>query len=105
MNTLIPSGPASTTRRVNAGIALNIYTVEAFAALCRVEFERSAMLQIDLSAVEACDTLGVQVLLSARRTAEVQSKSLEFVHVTPAVRRAAAAVECESLFNPIASQP
>lgn len=101
MNTALPPpNAASAASRIHAGAALNINSVEGFAALCGTELERSVALQIDLSAVTACDTLGIQVLLSARRTAELEGKSLDFVNVTAPVRRAAAAVACESLFNP-----
>lgn len=106
MNHVLPdTATAPAIGRVRADPALNIYSVAAFAALCRTELERFVALQIDLSAVAACDTLGIQVLLSARRTAELEGKSVEFVNVTTSVRRAAAAVACESLFNPNPATP
>ena len=86
------SEPAVT--RVSPGATLTIYSVAEFAAACRAQLARSSVLEIDLGGVTACDTLGVQLLLSARRTALARGKVVRFVAVSPAVAKAAAAVGC-----------
>jgi len=47
---------------------------------------------IDLSGVESCDTAGLQLLCSARKTAAAAGKALQVLDTPPAVQDAAAAL-------------
>ncbi|WP_158277347.1 STAS domain-containing protein [Opitutus sp. ER46] len=95
--TAVPSSGDVPTPRLAAGAALTIYTVEAFGAACRIELQRHPALVIDLGAVTQCDTLGVQVLCAAMRSAWARGRLLRLAEPSPAVRRAAAAVACERI--------
>lgn len=48
--------------------------------------------RIDLSAVEECDAIGLQLLISARKSAENLSSSFVIAAASPAVEEAAAAI-------------
>lgn len=98
MNLSESAPEAVTAGRVVAGEALTIYTVEEFGARCKAELERASAVDVVLSGVTACDTLGIQVLLAARRSADAAGKSIVFVTPSPVVLRAATAIACESLF-------
>jgi len=66
--------------------------VIAEAAVCRealvAHFAGSAgAVLLDGSAVQECDTAGLQLLLSASQTARAASRALQIVHCSPALRR------------------
>lgn len=96
-----PTIASSTPGTVCAGEALTIYTVESVGSACARALEGSAEVTVDLGQVTTCDSLGVQVLLAARRAAEVRRVRLSFVNVPPAVFDAATAIACESVFQPV----
>jgi anti-anti-sigma regulatory factor len=92
-----PGASAAFFRTISAGEQLTIYTVEAVGAALRAELGGAMELAIDLGSVAACDSLGVQLLWSARRSAEQAGKSVRFLNVPEAVNEAARAIACESV--------
>ncbi len=85
---------------ISAGEQLTIHTIEAFAASCRASLAEATELTLDLGAVAACDTLGVQFLLAVRHSAAKAGKLVRFTNSSDAVRQAATAVACETLLSP-----
>jgi anti-sigma B factor antagonist len=59
--------------------------------------EHPGDLTLDLSAVEACDSAGVQLLLALRRSLLSQGRSLRVGAAAPAVRQALATYGLDSL--------
>ena len=55
-------------------------------------FAQAGSVELDLSQVEGCDAVGLQVLLSARATAERSGKPLRLTSLSPAVKEAAASL-------------
>ncbi|HEY2015644.1 MAG TPA: STAS domain-containing protein [Bryobacteraceae bacterium] len=49
-------------------------------------------LVVDLSAVQECDTAGLQLIVSLRKTAAERKQHLLFAHVSPALAETAAAL-------------
>lgn len=86
----VPAEPAC----IEPGEALTIYTVENFRHACHAALERSHQLRVDLAGVKTCDSLGVQVLLAARRIAVAGGRSIELANASSAVVKAAAALGC-----------
>ncbi len=60
-------------------------------SLCDL-LDGSSSAVVDLSAVEACDTAALQVLLAARRTAERDNKNLRFESLDGAVAESCGAL-------------
>jgi anti-anti-sigma regulatory factor len=91
------SAPSTPEASVSAGETLTIYTVEACASAWRDALRDAGGLSLDLSAVRACDTLGVQLLAALQRTATAAAKPLRFHQPSEAVTVAAEAVGCSAL--------
>lgn len=97
---IVSSGAEKLPARLPAGEALTIYTVEAFGATCQAELRRHPVLVIDLEKVAQCDTLGVQVLCAAMRSATALGRTLRLANAPAAVTRAAATIACERILFP-----
>ena len=93
-----PSTPAFIP--LDAGDTLTIYSVESLATAWRTKLSRPAPAAANLSAVTTCDSLGIQFLLSARRTVESTGHTLSWSRPSAAVIAAAKAIGCETLFEP-----
>ena len=91
--------------RIAPAEALTIYTVDALARAWAAAMPAGGMVEIDLGAIAACDSLGVQLLCAAKRTADAGGLTLRFARVSAAVERAAAAIACEGLLvaSPLSS--
>jgi len=55
--------------------SLDIYAVEAARAALLEHLDHGAPLHLDLSAVQSCDTAGIQLLCSAQKTATQRGQS------------------------------
>lgn len=79
--------------------ALTIYTVEAFADRCKALLAEYRPVVIDLSRVTTCDTLGLQALWAARRSAELRGQALCFQAASEAVLGTAEKLGCAAMFG------
>ena len=79
------SSPTSAAEACVLGRSLDIYHADELRAALRTRLAGSNDTVIDLSGVEACDTTGLQLLLSARKTAAAAGGRLRFVHPSPAI--------------------
>jgi len=50
-------------------------------------FADKARIMLDLAGVEACDTAGLQLLISARRSAAASGKSFGVLNLAPSVEK------------------
>ena len=66
--------------------ALDIYAADRLHEALQERFGAGGELVIDLGGIESCDTAGLQLLLSARRTATAGARSLRFDSTPAAVR-------------------
>lgn len=64
---------------------LDIYHADDVLKQLRQHLAGADSLQLDLSAVEACDAAGVQLLLSARRSASDSATGFDLRAMSPAV--------------------
>lgn len=64
---------------------LDLYTVESAREALLQQFADKSRLELDLGGVETCDASGVQLLLAARRSAEISGKSFSVHPVSQAV--------------------
>lgn len=71
---------------------LDIRSVEELRSLLSEWFDRGHRLVLDLSAVESCDTAGLQLLYSARKQAARYSKQMEIHTCSAAVQNTALAL-------------
>ena len=71
--------------------SLDIYSAESLRDVLLKHAESSRSISIDLSAVEVCDVTGLQLLYSARRSAEAANKSFLITSVSDAFLAACAA--------------
>ncbi len=82
--------------------SLRIGDLDAWRSAIESHMAATPNLEIDLSGVADADTFGIQLLLSAERTAAAAGGSLRLRHIPAAVARAAAAVglDIESFAKP-----
>ena len=71
--------------RVELGGGLDIYAAGEVHAQLQQLLRAHPRLELDLSRVEEIDTAGVQLLMSAKRTASAQGRTLRLVAHSPAV--------------------
>lgn len=71
--------------------SLSIYEASALQQALIECFETSKTVAIDLQGVTDCDITGIQLLHSARMTAEAREKAIKITAVSPAVTEALAA--------------
>lgn len=93
-----PAAPAN-ANVLFVGDALTVYTVDDYASQWKAHLDCSPALVLDLGAVASCDSLGIQLICAARKSAEAAGKSLVVGNASEAVRRAAAAVACDFLLS------
>lgn len=93
------AAPVSPPIRLDAGETLTIYTVEALAATWKTALAQPGDTTVELSRITRCDSLGIQLLCSTRRTVEAAGARVTWSNPTAAVLGAAAAIGCEALFN------
>lgn len=84
--TQVPGGPLKL-----AG-ALDIYAADILREALLQQLQSVLTLDLDLSAVEVCDVVALQLLCSARKSAARGGKPFALVAVSPAVNAASAAV-------------
>jgi anti-anti-sigma factor len=65
--------------------SMSIYEAAALREACMECFKNCEAMEVDLSGVSECDITGVQLLYSARMTAEATEKIFEITAVSPAV--------------------
>ena len=75
--------------------ALDIYAAEKLRETLQGCMTTAGVIVLDLGGVESCDTTGVQLLLSAQRTASEAGRTLHFEAIPAAVGRC-----CERLGLP-----
>lgn len=68
---------------------LSIYEVEELSKTMQESLEQYNGLILKLNQVEECDTAGIQLLLSARKTAEKAGKGFEIDGASPELIRVA----------------
>jgi anti-anti-sigma factor len=73
---------------VSIGNTLSIYSVPALRDELILNIEKHEMLKLSLSEVEACDAAGLQLLFSARKTADTMGKTVTICNPSSAVIRA-----------------
>lgn len=71
---------------------LDIRSVEELRTLLSEWFDRNGQLTLDLSAVESCDTAGLQLLYSARKQIARYSKQMELHALSAAIEKTALAL-------------
>ncbi len=91
-------GVPASDRPIPVAGSLTIYTVEAHAMAWKAELARTGALNLDLSGVTDCDTLGIQLLCAVRGRAE-PATGITLAHPSPAIWRAAAAVAAGELLS------
>lgn len=75
---------------------LNLYAAQELLDRFRILLDQEPAPAIDLTGVEACDVSALQILISARRTAESSGRKLRLVGWPEAVDEA-----CRSLGVPV----
>lgn len=72
--------------------ALTVYTVENLRSQLLEKLAQSDLLCLDLSQVDTCDCAGLQLLCSARKSAQAQDKGYNLVNCSQAVLDLAQAI-------------
>ena len=74
---------------------LTIYEVEELRQTLLTVMEEYDQIKIDMQKIDDCDSLGVQLLLSAQKTAVAQGKDLELINISPPINRIMKAIGFE----------
>jgi len=86
--TLAPELPATAGPARIEG-PLTVCTAEALRPRLLEGITTPAGMRLDLSAVDACDCAGLQLLVATRKSALAAGRSLEFTRLSPVIRNAA----------------
>lgn len=71
---------------------LDIRSVEELRSLLTESFDRNRHLMLDLSAVDGCDTAGLQLVYSARKEATGNGKEMKILAASAAIENTALAL-------------
>ncbi len=87
------------TEPLNPGDELSIFNADTFKIQLLEAISSADETSVELSDVEDIDSCGLQLLLAAKKFAQIEGKALHFIHHSPAVIQAIETAALESVLG------